>query len=851
MQSDTGKNPTLALQPTEDRAGQQLYQDAAAFMKDYPDIRALAYEAARTIIHKHTGRTLDPTTVYWHRFKSAMNSPRTFTGWQHSGRPHQSLTLIELVMHRFDAADQDAPDELDLYGGFYTVGPDEQAYDEHNEVPMLPRQVLRDFWKMDFAAACKLKVEVFWHEHAERFSLLAKTRLLSCAGLALSHRQMTPQDFQTVLMAVTGGTDSHVTMAMLQAGTSAADGVSIRLFELAGKPSRNTLCISTRQGQRILYCPDEQPAFVCFNDDLALARWVKAQLADPTAKAALVSRFMRDEAGRASFATMLSGLGDRALDQQRVAPTVSTDVFSQLRDRARQEMREDVHQQLTSNASLRKQMWIGYLGAFIQVFGAFAPIGWPLALSMVGAGIASVGLNIDQAVNGRTPRLRKAGVVGAILNSVYLLLNLPLLTDLRRPVSALPVEVEVEVGVEDQLVSLDSLEGDALLEDAPADPRDSRYRGVHVMDNGDTWIRLNGRPFRVQHVEDLNLWYIVSPQEPFSFRGAQLVRLNDADQWELVAAPGLKGGMEGAAHAGDAVRAVARPFETVSSDFWDVYMQFNLPEEQRLSALGNQRQASVIDVYDAEHWQILVADTDGESVVMDRSGEIHRVFRAGNDWHGGVIPRYTQDEDAYNIFLRTGMRMGRDQIGALSRLVEDLSEIAPNNDVALYRGGSGQRGTSGQAFRDGRFKPGDVLVNTDITSFSENPYIARVFSSSQGGAASDTFHGSITFDDTSVVFELPERQYLSATPISPFSVSPEEVESVFVPGNYFEIQRIQEVAGNRCRFVNVKLKQITPERVAGAVYDMRTGLPFSREHYAARLGPDAKGLMDRFFPLKP
>lgn len=844
MQSDTGINPALPLQPIENRAGQQLHQDAAAFMKNYPDIRALAYEAARTIIHKHTGQSLDPTPLYWHRFKSAMNSARTFTGWQHSGRPYQSLTLIELVMHRFDAADQEAPDELDLYGGFYTVGPDEQVYDEHNEVPMLPSQVLQDFWRMDFAADCRHRVEVFWHQHAERFSLLVKTRLLSSAGLALSHRQMTPQDFRTVLMAVTGGTNTHVTKMMLQPGTRPADGVSIRLFELAGTPSRNTLCIKTRQGRRILYCPDEQPAFLYFDDDLALTRWLKAQLADPTTKAALVSRFMRDEAGRASFTKILKGLGDRALGQERVVPTGSADVFSQLRDRARQEMREDVHQQLTSNASLRKQMWIGYLGAFIQVFGAFAPIGWPLALSMVGAGIANVGLNIDQAIDGRTPRLRKAGVVGAIANSIYLLLNLPLLTDLRRPVLAIPDEVE------DQVVSLDSLEGDALLEDAPAAHRDSRYRGVHVMDNGDTWIRLNGRSFRVQHVADLNLWYIVRPQEPFSFRGAQMVRLNDADQWELVSALGLKGGMEGTAHAGQA-RAVARSFETVSSDFWDVHMQFNLPQERRLSALGNQRQASVIDVYDAEHWQIVFSDTDGESAVIDRSGEIHRVFRAGNDWYGGVISQYTQDEDAYNIFLRTGTGTGRDQIGALSRLLEDLSEIAPNNDVALYRGGSGQRGTSGRAFRDGRFKPGDVLVNTDITSFSENPYIARVFSSSQGGAASDTYHGSITFDDTSVVFELPERQYLTATPISPFSVSPEEVESVFVPGNYFEIQRIQEVAGNRYRFVNVQLKQITPERVAGTVYDMRTGLPFNRAHYAARLGPDAKGLVDRFFPLQP
>jgi hypothetical protein len=198
--------------------------------------------------------------------------------------------------------------------------------------------------------------------------------------------------------------------------------------------------------------------------------------------------------------------------------------------------------------------------------------------------------------------------------------------------------------------------------------------------------------------------------------------------------------------------------------------------------------------------------------------------------------------------LRTGEQRGTDQIEALERLVEDISEVEPNNDVALYRGGSGERGTSGRVFREGKLKAGDVLVNTDVTSFSENPYIARVFASSQGGASSASHVGAITFDDTSVVFELPAGEYLNATPISPFSESPNEVESVFLPGHYFQIQRIEEVAGSNYRFMNVQLRQIPVEQVSGPAYDLRTGEAFSRDQYAAKLGDDAKALVDAFFP---
>lgn len=833
----------LPAPATDTWADKQLQARAATLMNAYPDLYVLAFQAARGILLKHTGKSLDPGDVYWHRFERADSSGLTFTGWEHVGPPSESMTLIELVMHRFNASDNVSVDQLNTDSGFYLAGPGERFYNERNEVPMLPSDVLQDFWKLDFAADCRQKVDTFWRVHDQDFCTLAKLNLLSSAGLALSRKQLRVDDFDTLLSALTGLNDPQVTWAMLQQNPPFAGGIAMQVLECAGHVSRDMLRISDANGRQILYSPAAEPAFQCFDDEQELYQWLQTQLADATTRDALVSHFVRKPQQQALSAT-LSTLGARPWSAEQTLLGYSTltsaqPVFEHLRDVARQEMNEDVHEQLTSSASLRKQLWIGYLGAFIRVAGGAAALAWPVALSLIGAGIASVGLNIDQAVNGRTAQLRKAGVRGAVMNAVYLFLNLPLLADIGR-------DAQVAPAVDDEAAALAGLEGNEVLEDIPAVVQ-GHARGVHVLGNGQTWITLGELPYRVRYLESLKTWAIVDPENPFAFSGARPVRLNELDQWELIRKPGLQGGkplMEDASGASSAQDLVP-----ASSSFWDTHMQFNLAEEQRLSALGNQRQESVLGIYELDEDEEVISDSEGEEVVIDAWNEKHRVFKTtDNAYFGGAITRYTEDDDAYNVFLRTGDRIEPNQIEAVEQLIEDLGDVAHNNDVALYRGGSGERGTSGKVFREGRLKVGDVLVNTDVTSFSENPYIARVFASSQGGVSSTGFKGEITFDDTSVVFELPAKEYLTATPISPFSNSPNEVESVFLPGNYFEIRRIEELAGSNYRFINVQLRQVPVEQVSGPAYDLRTGEAFSREQYAAKLGDDAKALVDGLFP---
>ncbi|MCS5517623.1 hypothetical protein NWF32_30855 [Pseudomonas qingdaonensis] len=75
-------------------------------------MRQMAREVAVDALKKFARSSLDPDTVYLHRFKAAQSNPRSFSGWEHRELPYQSLTLPQLVMQRFDANDQDNADLL-------------------------------------------------------------------------------------------------------------------------------------------------------------------------------------------------------------------------------------------------------------------------------------------------------------------------------------------------------------------------------------------------------------------------------------------------------------------------------------------------------------------------------------------------------------------------------------------------------------------------------------------------------------------------------------------------------------------------------------------------------------------
>lgn len=843
-----------------------LKQKALRFMQDYPDAYTMAWSAARKLMRELTGKTLNPDTVWWHRFGSASNSSRSFTGWQHAGTPVESMTLVELVMRRFNARDQDASDELQVYGGFYTDGPQHGTYDDRNEVAILPQTVLARFWTLNFAGLFQQRVDSFWSAHAETFCELARARFLALAGLAARDGDLSLGDLHRLARVAIPDLQSANANELPPASQPGLHAISVRSFDIAGLESSQIMRLVEASGRQTLYVPGMTPAFHCCESERDVYEWVRRQLADESLRKGFEALFLRSPVAREEHSAALSAALDQIRDQAFGADgnridtatlslinqhdqAIAGDAFEHFRSVARQEMQALAHE-LTSNGDLRKQLWIGYFNVFLRLFGPAAVFAWPLALVMVGAGIANIGLNIDQAINASRARQRKAGVIGAILNSIFVLFNLPLLADavpaLRATLSGAPAAQRLIGAVQDA----DSGEWIALqhLNDGPLTTGEGLMQGIERSANGDTWIMLGETARRVRYSSALKAWLVIDPLNPFAFDGSTAVRLNAQGQWETLSALRLSGGrpmqVPGVSDANVA------PYPTVQSSFWDVYMRLNSVEEERLSDLALERQQAVINVHEMSTTDEIKAGTGSDEVLVDASGDEYRVFKTVQGRYvGGRVNYYTEHEHDFNQYLRTGIVRVDDQVRMIEELADDLSMIGYNNHVTLYRGGSSARGTSGLTFRSGQIKAGDVLVNTDFTSFSENPYVTRAFASSQAGAPSYGFDRAIRFDDTSIVFELPAGQYLSATPIAPFSQEDEEAESLFAPGHYFMVHSIQEVTGAQYRFIKVQIREVPASQTGNRLYEMRTGNVFSRDDYAARLGQAGQALVNRFFPL--
>lgn len=853
-----------------------LRQTALKFVSDYPDVYGQAWATARQLLLELTGKTLNPDKVWWHRFDGAASSPHTFTGWRHVGMPVESMTLVQLLMHRFTAHDQSALDELQLYGGFYSDGPQHGSFDEHNEIAVLPRRLLERFWALDFASAYRQRVDGFWESHAQAFCELARVRFLAAARLALRSGELSLDDVQVLVRAVTpiAEVPEAVTPAVLQRSRQ----LGIRSFALGGFESSQVLRIIDGNGWQIVYAPGLRKPFKICRSERELYEWVRSQLADTTSRRHFEALFLaaplateeRTQGVRqvleqihghafAAEHNLIDTLAARLLNQGD--RQIHGDVFEHLRDLARDEMYA-VAAGLTSNADLRKQVWLGYLSAFIRISGPLAVLTWPLGLVVTGAAVASVALNVDQALHGKTALQRKAGMLGAILDSVFVLFNLPVLVDSLAGLRAVRAEVP-DVAVpgsaapaaeesDEEWIALQTLNHERLLSgNVP-------MQGVERSASGETWIMLDEVPHPVRFSASLDSWVLFDPTNPFAFYQTLPVRLNAQGVWQRVYGLRLSGGapMDPAlvaelagpsSLAGEAAQAL--PLSTVQSEFWDIYMQFNLEEEESLSLLAVDRQKAAIDILEFQPGDEIERDAEGAEVLVDVWSNEFRVFKtARGRYVGGRVTRYTEQEERFNHYLRTGVANISNQTEMIEELLQDLNLIGRDNRVNLYRGGSGARGTSGLTFRNGHIKAGDVLVNTDFTSFTENPYVTRSFASSQAGVQSYSFSGPVTFDETSIVFELPAGRYLGAVPIAPFSVEDEEAELLFTPGHYFKVQGIHEVAGPNYRFVRVQLREVAVPPAGSRQYEMRTGLPFTREMYATRLGEEGKRLVDRFFP---
>ncbi|MFF7108452.1 dermonecrotic toxin domain-containing protein [Pseudomonas sichuanensis] len=579
----------MSLDPMHTNEQKDLHDLASQLIADCPDMREMARNVAQQVLERNDLRSLDPDTVFLHRFKEAVSSPRTFNGWQHFERPYQSLTLPQLVMQRFNVSEQDNADLLGYLVGFYSDGPDKGVYDEHNEVRLDARQVLNYFWSIDFATDFNNRLSAFWSEQPTHFRTLAKANFLSkvlevCAqapGSALA------KCCAEVSQALVGGQLWPPTQEQLQEEVVPSPEVRLCALDIGGHVATDILRVEMQDGRQLLYLPGEVDALQLFPDSNELFWWVLNHNNHAQNRIRFMGHFSLADREEGDSNVGLNHLIDLLYQGwgrndhsglNTLDLTIQGDAFSWLRDKARQRMLDDAHFSLRTNSDLRKQLWIGYLKAFGQVFGPMAAVDWPVALAVVGAGLAETGLNIDQAINGHTTLERKAGVTGAIFAAINTLFNATFLRSAPgKPLAELgesaqaseagaieedaasPEPDETQPQEEDRAIEADDLHawvprpfwpGESWELLAPfetnvlltGDPGSGVLEGVYIQD-GQFYVLVDELPYQVRYVNELKTWTIVDPENPYSFYKSQAIRLADDGQWYPVERLGLKGGM--------------------------------------------------------------------------------------------------------------------------------------------------------------------------------------------------------------------------------------------------------------------------------------------------------------------
>ncbi|WP_242489266.1 DUF6543 domain-containing protein [Pseudomonas sp. TH08] len=227
---------------------------AATVVQTCPSLHDAAHQVARELLELKGLTDIDPDRVYFHRFKAAQSSSQSFTGWEHiREKPYESMTLTQLVIHRFRATDVDNADLLDLYAGFYTDGPETEDFDHNNEVCLHGNEVLKAFWDIDFSSRYNDTLTTFWNAHADDFRTLAKCNFLSRAVQALELEQLSDTDFQWIVGAVIGPVTWPVTLTTLQSTHTTDSGVSA--FDIDGHVATNLLRIVSSNGRQVVYLP--------------------------------------------------------------------------------------------------------------------------------------------------------------------------------------------------------------------------------------------------------------------------------------------------------------------------------------------------------------------------------------------------------------------------------------------------------------------------------------------------------------------------------------------------------------------------------------------------------------------
>lgn len=255
-------------------------------------------------------------------------------------------------------------------------------------------------------------------------------------------------------------------------------------------------------------------------------------------------------------------------------------------------------------------------------------------------------------------------------------------------------------------------------------------------------------------------------------------------------------------------------------------------EKQKIGEKALERQR---DIYENENYQ---ANSQEETYIGAYSYD-------SNPFLNNYL-RYGKNTDYPEGYFSPDAKVAKDSHGRTKDFLGIVKRLPSTGKVILYRGGSGSRGTSGMFFRSGKIKKGDILINTDFSSFTESQAIANEFA-----MIKDDEDGH--FNDTSVIFKIVSHYSIKA--IAPYSMRSGapyfEAESIVSPGHAFKVRSIALNSSIKGEYVEVELEEVNKVKSdirKGAfassitfpdnVFDLRNGEPIDIDILIERLSID-------------
>ncbi|MDR5760099.1 hypothetical protein [Caballeronia sp. LZ035] len=242
--------------------------------------------------------------------------------------------------------------------------------------------------------------------------------------------------------------------------------------------------------------------------------------------------------------------------------------------------------------------------------------------------------------------------------------------------------------------------------------------------------------------------------------------------------------------------------------------------------------------------QQAIADAIG--IHLDARAQTHLLAYSYESWNFvNLYLRHGENKRYSAHYFPAEAQVSTDSPQRVEAMIDLIDALPSTGDIALYRGSRGESYPIWRALRLGLIREGDILVNTDFTSFTENPHIVRNFAGPE-------------IDETSVVFEVGRHRSIKA--LAPFSMRSKdpfyEAESLARPGLAFVIRSLsREVAQSGDGFqpyAYVSLDELPPalnprlqlaKELLGSdiafprnVFDMRTGEPVDVSAFSERLG---------------